>query len=86
MSFFSRKKDKAEKGAPPTNNNSNVTVAVTPSQALAQLSAAGSKDLASQQQQPNSQRQDPQELSVSHFCPSVSHLSIFVCSPASRAA
>ncbi|KAJ7492803.1 hypothetical protein FB451DRAFT_1389152 [Mycena latifolia] len=53
MSFFSRKKQQP----PPQQQQANVTVAQTPSQALAQLSAAAGKD-APPQQQPNSQRPD----------------------------
>ncbi|KAJ6627112.1 hypothetical protein B0H10DRAFT_2210524 [Mycena sp. CBHHK59/15] len=57
MSFFSRKKQQ-----PQPQPNPSVTVAQTPSQALAQLSAAANKDPAPQQQP---QRADPQDFAPS---------------------
>ncbi|KAJ7431841.1 hypothetical protein B0H11DRAFT_2128705 [Mycena galericulata] len=61
MSFFSRKKDKQP--PPQAQPNTNLSVGQTPSQALAQLSAAA-KDSAPQQQAPN-QRGDPQDFAPS---------------------
>ncbi|KAJ7630754.1 hypothetical protein FB45DRAFT_833493 [Roridomyces roridus] len=59
MSFFSRKKQ-----APPQQQPNNVSVAQTPSQALAQLSAGAAKDAPSQPPA-SSQRGEPQEFAPS---------------------
>lgn len=67
MSFFSRKKQQ-----PPPQPPANVTVAQTPSQALAQLSSNASKDVTTGQGQPGSLRENQFDGCVSPSSPNFS--------------